>query len=95
MAPALDWLHLKAGQIGLKTPGQYYWASGILSGMPDNAPTYVTFLSAALGLHGLSLGNHSQMGILIAQHGRFLMAISERSVFFGPVPMSATDPMSW
>jgi Na+/H+ antiporter NhaD/arsenite permease-like protein len=83
MVPALDWLNLNAGQIGLKTPGQFYWASGILSGLLDNAPTYLTFLSAALGLHGLTLGNHGQMGILIAQHGRFLLAISVGSVFFG------------
>jgi Na+/H+ antiporter NhaD/arsenite permease-like protein len=83
MVPALDWLNLNAGQIGLKTPGQFYWASGILSGLLDNVPTYLTFLSAALGLHGLTLGNHGQMGILIAQHGRFLLAISVGSVFFG------------
>jgi Na+/H+ antiporter NhaD/arsenite permease-like protein len=83
MVPALDWLNLNAPLIGLRTPGQFYWASGILSGVLDNAPTYLAFLSTALGLHGLSPADHDQVGILIARHGRFLMAISVGSVFFG------------
>ena len=33
----------------LKTPGQFYFASGSLSSVLDNAPTYLTFLEAQLG----------------------------------------------
>ncbi|HUH65923.1 MAG TPA: sodium:proton antiporter, partial [Syntrophales bacterium] len=57
MVPVLDWLELNAGKIGLTEPGQFYWASGILSSFLDNAPTYLNFLSAACGLHGLSVDN--------------------------------------
>jgi Na+/H+ antiporter NhaD/arsenite permease-like protein len=57
MVPVLDWLELNAGRVGLTEPGQFYWASGILSSFLDNAPTYLNFLSAACGLHGLSVDN--------------------------------------
>jgi Na+/H+ antiporter NhaD/arsenite permease-like protein len=50
MIPALDWLEHNAGQIGINTPGQFYWATGILSSVLDNAPTYLNFLSAEIGL---------------------------------------------
>ena len=55
MVPALDWLELNASQIGITQPGQYYWGTGVLSALLDNAPTYLNFLSAAFGLHGASI----------------------------------------
>jgi Na+/H+ antiporter NhaD/arsenite permease-like protein len=51
MIPALDWLLLNATQLmgsGPK-PEFFYWGSGILSSMLDNAPTYLSFLSAIFG----------------------------------------------
>ena len=50
MVPALDWLELNAAQIGISTAGQFYWGTGILSSVLDNAPTYLNFLSASIGL---------------------------------------------
>ncbi len=50
MMPALDWLQLHAGQVGQATPGLFYWSAGVLSSVLDNAPTYLSFLSAAIGL---------------------------------------------
>jgi Na+/H+ antiporter NhaD/arsenite permease-like protein len=49
MVPALDWLSLNAGSLGITTPGAYFWGSGILSSFLDNAPTYLNFLSASIG----------------------------------------------
>jgi Na+/H+ antiporter NhaD/arsenite permease-like protein len=49
MAPALDWLQNNASKLGTPTPGLFYWGSGLLSSMLDNAPTYLSFLSAAFG----------------------------------------------
>ena len=83
MVPALDWLALNADRLGIRHPGQFYWASGTLSSFLDNAPTYLNFLAAALGLHNLSLGNPEHMRMFIAEHGQFLKAISVASVFFG------------
>jgi Na+/H+ antiporter NhaD/arsenite permease-like protein len=51
MIPALDWLELNAASLGIVTPGQFYFASGSLSAFLDNAPTYLNFLSAAIGLY--------------------------------------------
>ncbi|MBI5473158.1 MAG: sodium:proton antiporter [Ignavibacteriae bacterium] len=50
MIPALDWLELNATKIGIESAGQFYWATGSLSSVLDNAPTYLNFLSAAVGL---------------------------------------------
>jgi Na+/H+ antiporter NhaD/arsenite permease-like protein len=50
MVPALDWLELNATRIGIQQAGQFYWATGALSAFLDNAPTYLNFLSAAIGL---------------------------------------------
>ena len=50
MMPALDWLQNNAGQMGQPSPALFYWGSGLLSSLLDNAPTYLSFLSAAFGL---------------------------------------------
>jgi Na+/H+ antiporter NhaD/arsenite permease-like protein len=49
MMPALDWLQLHAGALGAPSPGFFYWGSGLLSSVLDNAPTYLSFLKATLG----------------------------------------------
>ena len=50
MMPALAWLQSNAGQMGTVTPGFFYWGTGLLSGVLDNAPTYLSFLSASFGV---------------------------------------------
>lgn len=49
MMPALDWLEMNAGAFGAPRVALYFWGSGTLSSVLDNAPTYLSFLSAALG----------------------------------------------
>ena len=49
MAPALGWLEQNASHLPIKTPGQFYFTSGSLSSVLDNAPTYLTFLKMELG----------------------------------------------
>jgi Na+/H+ antiporter NhaD/arsenite permease-like protein len=92
MVPALDWLSLNAGRLGIRTPGQYYWSTGILSSFLDNAPTYLNFLSAAMGLHQLTLGNPDQMRVLLTEHARFLQAVSIGAVFFGACSYIGNGP---
>ena len=85
MLPALDWLQANAAQLGPPTPVLFYWASGALSSVLDNAPTYLSFLSAAQGaLHGPT-GEPSQVAGLLADPlgTRCLVALSIGSVFFG------------
>ena len=49
MMPALDWLQANAAHLGQPGPGLFFWGSGALSSVLDNAPTYLSFLSAELG----------------------------------------------
>ena len=49
MMPALDWLQNHATALGAPTPSLFFWGSGALSSVLDNAPTYLSFLSTAFG----------------------------------------------
>ena len=75
MVPALDWLELNAVSIGITKAGQFYWGTGVLSSVLDNAPTYLTFLSASIGL----FVDHTviaQVQHLIADHGAGLGTVA-------------------
>jgi Na+/H+ antiporter NhaD/arsenite permease-like protein len=74
MVPALDWLERNAVSLGLKHAGQFYWATGSLSAFLDNAPTYLNFLSAAIGLF-VDADIVQQVQRLIAQHGAGIQAV--------------------
>jgi Na+/H+ antiporter NhaD/arsenite permease-like protein len=65
MIPALDWLELNAAQMNVVSPEQFYWGSGILSSVLDNAPTYLNFLTAAFGLHGANIDNVHHMNLML------------------------------
>jgi Na+/H+ antiporter NhaD/arsenite permease-like protein len=43
----------RAGRLGIDQPWHFFWVAGGLSSFLDNAPTYLTFSSAASGLHNL------------------------------------------
>ncbi len=79
MIPALQYLETNASQLGINTPGMFYWCSGSLSSVLDNAPTYLTFLSAAIGLHGMEVNGLLQQSSTYI----YIIAISVGSVFFG------------
>jgi Na+/H+ antiporter NhaD/arsenite permease-like protein len=75
MIPALELLHARGGELGVRAPWQFFWASGMLSSFLDNAPTYLTFL--ALG-QGLGLANE-----VVGVPHAILTAISVGSVAMG------------
>ena len=76
MMPALDWLQGNAGRLGEPTASFYYWGSGALSSVLDNAPTYLSFLSAALG--GAVPGEVvAQVQALVQAGGSGLASVSE------------------
>ncbi len=50
MIPALELLRLRGGELGVREPWQFFWATGALSGFLDNAPTYLAFLALGQGL---------------------------------------------
>jgi Na+/H+ antiporter NhaD/arsenite permease-like protein len=97
MMPALDWLQSNAAHFGQPTSSLFYWGSGTLSSVLDNAPTYLSFLSTALGAFvtpdaisaklqcpGITSDN-VQLAVLLSDpvYAKCLKAISIGSVFFG------------
>jgi Na+/H+ antiporter NhaD/arsenite permease-like protein len=78
MMPALDWLASHASHFAKTTPTSVYFASGALSSVLDNAPTYLAFFST------LSAVSHSSdTAMLLARLPREILALSIASVFFG------------
>ncbi len=75
MIPALQLLERHGADLGLVHPWQYFLASGTLSSVLDNAPTYLTFFSAAQGL-GLPAE-------VVGVPNTYLAAISAGSVLMG------------
>ncbi len=81
MIPAVKYLETNAAHLHISTPWDFYWFSGIISGLLDNAPTYAAFFAMATGL-----GNDVFTLPLDAARNiseSLLMAISCGSVFFG------------
>ncbi len=82
MIPALQ--ILQSGElVRIDTPLQYYFSTGALSAFLDNAPTYLSFLAAAMGSAGLSLDSVADVLQFAGQNAQHLMAISLGAVFFG------------
>jgi Na+/H+ antiporter NhaD/arsenite permease-like protein len=92
MVPALDWLSMNASHIGLTTPGGFYWATGATSSVLDNAPSYLNFLAAALGLDGFSINDKLHVLQWIETHGHMLRSISVSAVFFGAATYIGNGP---
>ncbi len=75
MMPALDWLQNNAAHLGQPTPALFYWGSGCLSSVLDNAPTYLSFLSAAFGAF-VDPDIIAKVQLLVQNHGADLPALT-------------------
>ncbi|NLE21827.1 MAG: sodium:proton antiporter [Actinobacteria bacterium] len=96
MIPALAILEARGGELGLDQPWMFYWATGLLSGFLDNAPTYLTFAATAIGLldvDGLA-GLTSQAVVPAVGHApaSFLAAISAGAVMMGAITYIGNAP---
>ena len=56
MVPAMSLRAERGSTLGITEPWQFFWASGALSSVLDNAPTYLTFASLAAGVAGGGAG---------------------------------------
>ncbi|MEM6328355.1 MAG: sodium:proton antiporter [Bacteroidota bacterium] len=73
----------------------FYYGTGVLSGVLDNAPTYVSFLSAAMGKFGMDVNVPemvNQFATADAETGFYLLAISVASVFWGALTYIGNGP---
>ena len=75
MVPALEMLRSHGGALGITEPWQFFWLTGGLSSVLDNAPTYLTFLSLAQGFE--------QGGPVAGVSHGVLAAISAGAVLMG------------
>lgn len=88
MQPPLQILNIRGPELGLTQPWHFFWATGSLSAVLDNAPTYVVFfetakaLTAALGL------SPTEAGVAIS----LLRAVSLGAVFMGAMTYIGNGP---
>jgi len=86
MAPVLEMLNAWAQRpdFELTKPAHFFWASGALSSVLDNAPTYLAFAASAAGLQGVAPhGAYIGTMVLSPDAARLLAAISTGAVFMG------------
>ncbi|HOW59586.1 MAG TPA: sodium:proton antiporter [Candidatus Omnitrophota bacterium] len=84
MEPALAILYQRGHELGVTTPGQFFWSTGLFSSFLDNAPTYLTFASLAQGL--------KLSGPYLKMPESLLAAISVGAVFFGAMTYIGNAP---
>ena len=103
MIPALALIeNYAATHAGDLSVSNFYWMTGALSGMLDNAPTYLNFLAAALGKFGLDIGSPESIRLFAkgmdstvpgdVTSDIYLMAISLAAVFFGAMTYIGNAP---
>jgi len=87
MVPALKVLEARGSLLGLSRPWHFFWAAGLLSSFLDNAPTYLTFASLAVGaLNQAGAGlTADDLGAVVAHPlgALYLAAVSCGAVFMG------------
>ena len=86
MIAPLQLLNARGAAIGITEPWQYFWATGLLSSLLDNAPTYLAFAAAAAGQYGVAAEGPRYLAELLSRGGEaaaILAAISCGAVFMG------------
>ena len=91
MQAPLQILNARGSELGLATPMHFFWATGTLSSVLDNAPTYVVFFETA---KALTSGTPSlASGTLEAGVAQpLLIAISLGAVFMGAMTYIGNGP---
>jgi len=99
MMPALGYLEIHGVEFGFTRALQYYFASGGLSAVLDNAPTYVNFLqlaqTTAMAENPAAFAGTSGAAatlVLLQQQPQFVVAVSLGSVFFGAMTYIGNGP---
>jgi Na+/H+ antiporter NhaD/arsenite permease-like protein len=92
MQVPLEILSARGGELGLTQPWQFFWATGGLSGLLDNAPTYAVFFQTAQ-----ALTHQPGPGVLQLLDGGLvradlLSAVSLGAVFMGAVTYIGNGP---
>jgi Na+/H+ antiporter NhaD/arsenite permease-like protein len=93
MLPVLQHITAGAKSFGSQLDvSVFFWSSGLLSSVLDNAPTYLNFLSAAMGKYGLDSGSPQQVAAFLGSGARYISAVSIACVFFGAMTYIGNGP---
>ena len=95
MMPALALIDELAGSsLGQKmiTPHSLYWCTGILSSVLDNAPTYLSFLTAGMASKSLDVQAMTDVAEYAKAGVVYLRATSLAAVFFGAMTYIGNGP---
>jgi len=89
MIPALDWLGVHAAELLGRNPapGVFFWGTGLLSSLLDNAPTYLAFFTSLTGVTGMP-----DAVTLLQHYSASVMSISVGAVFFGAATYIGNGP---
>lgn len=101
MMPALGYLEGHGKDLGFTKPAQYYFSTGSLSAVLDNAPTYVNFLKLA---EVTATADHPEefaavagdevatVRVLLEKRASLVIAVSLGAVFFGAMTYIGNGP---
>jgi len=101
MLPVLQYLELHGQSFGFDHPLHYYFASGSLSSVLDNAPTYINFLQLAQstataqapGLYAAAGADSiAATQVLLVHRPLFVIGVSLGAVFFGAMTYIGNGP---
>jgi Na+/H+ antiporter NhaD/arsenite permease-like protein len=84
MVPALQVLRARGAELGVTHAWEYFWATGLLSAVLDNAPTYLAFVA-------LGQGQHLTAEVVGMPH-MILAAISAGACFMGAMTYIGNGP---
>ena len=85
MQPALALLNEHGASLGIDSPRAFFWATGVLSSVLDNAPTYLVFFKTA---QTLPADGPTMAGVEVGR----LAAISLGAVFLGAMTYIGNGP---
>ncbi len=87
MQPALQILSVHGSELGIRTPAQFFWTTGALSSVLDNAPTYLVFFQTAQAMPQ----SHDATLVAGIEH-IVLMGLSLGAVFMGAMTYIGNGP---
>jgi Na+/H+ antiporter NhaD/arsenite permease-like protein len=85
MQPALSILNERGASLGIDSPLAFFWATGVLSSVLDNAPTYLVFFKTA---QAMPSAGETMAGVDVAR----LAGISLGAVFLGAMTYIGNGP---
>ena len=92
MIPALEYISSHSASLGFDSISRVFWLTGILTSFLDNAPTFLNFLTGAMGFYNLSVDSTQDVLRFAQYNPLFLKTISVAAVIFGSMTYVGNAP---